>query len=97
MSVAKESQRESQRERARERTRDMYGLKHNLVERSGDVTDAGRDNVDEQGKASQPIWIAMDAGWLSFAILPKVGNGGEQGSEQKFSIVALDCGTRLWN
>ena len=40
---------------------------------------------------------AMDAGWLSFAILPKVGNGGEQGSEQKFSIVALDCGTRLWN
>ena len=50
MSVAKESQRESQRERARERTRDMYGLKHNLVERSGDVTDAGRDNVDEQGK-----------------------------------------------
>ena len=45
----------------------LYGLKHHIVEISGDVTDAGRTDGRRQtreDRATQP----MDAGWLSFAM-----------------------------
>ena len=41
----------------------LYGLKHHIVEKSGDVTDAGRRTRED--RATHP----MDSGWLSFAIL----------------------------
>ena len=45
----------------------LYGLKHHIVEISGDVTDAGRTygRRTREDTATHP----MEAGWLSFAIL----------------------------
>ena len=43
----------------------LYGLKHHIVEISGDVTDAGRTNKrTREDSATQPL----DAGRLSFPI-----------------------------
>ena len=43
----------------------LYGLKHHIMEISGDVTDAGRTNDKQtrEDSATQPL----HAGWLSFA------------------------------
>ena len=52
----------------------LYGLKHHIAEKSGDVTDAGRTDErtnkrrTREDRATQPL----DAGRLSFAIFSEL-------------------------